>query len=79
MSEKQKDVKDAPIEELEARLLWLQNEMDMLDTMNNSLEYPSLHEGGGDDHHQQRWQELNNEAAMINTEINRRHMLEFID
>lgn len=65
-----------PIDELTHDLQQIANQIDMLFTMNNSLDDVDITEGGGEPHIQAQYQEFLLQQKCINEEINKRHMLE---
>ena len=66
------------IEELTTELQKIQDQLDILFTMNNSLDDVDITEGGGDPQVQAQYQECILHQKLINQEINKRHMLDML-
>ncbi len=66
------------IEELTTELQKIQDQLDILFTMNNSLDDTDITEGGGDPQVQAQYQECILHQKLINQEINKRHMLDML-
>lgn len=64
------------IDELTAELEKIQDNIDMLFTVNNSLDDTDITEGGGAPADQERYQALMAQQKAVNQEINKRHILE---
>ena len=64
------------IDELTKEMQQIANQIDILFTMNNSLDDLDITEGGGEPHVQAQYQEYLLHQKCINEEINKRHMLE---
>jgi hypothetical protein len=67
------------MERLQKELTAIQASLEMLYTMNNSLEGLDITEGGGSPQDQEQYQRLDNAQRAIVAEINKRHMLAEID
>lgn len=72
------DLSAHSIERLQKELTAVQNSLEMLFTMNNSLEDLDITHGGGTPEAQAEYQKLDNVQHAIVAEINKRHMLEEI-
>ena len=66
------------IDELTAELQKIQDQLDILYTMNNSLDDDDITEGGGDPQTQVNYQSLVLHQKLITEEINKRHTLEML-
>jgi hypothetical protein len=64
------------IDELSADMQGIINQIDILFTMNNSLDDVDITEGGGEPHVQAQYQDFLMQQKCIKEEINKRHMLE---
>lgn len=67
---------DKPMEELTAEIQKLADQIDMLFTLQNSLDDVDLTEGGGSPEAQSQYKECVTKQHLITAEINKRHMLE---
>ncbi len=67
-----------PIDQLTTRLQQIQDQLDILFTMNNSLDDTDITEGGGDPVVQAQYQTCMVKQKLLNEEINKRHMLEML-
>ena len=66
------------IDELTAELQKILDTLDMVLTMNNSLDDTDITEGGGDPTVQAQYQELVLHQRLVKEEINKRHMLDML-
>jgi hypothetical protein len=64
------------IEELSSELQKIHDNIDMLFTVNNSLDDTDITEGGGAPADQDRYQTLLWQQKVVTEEINKRHLLE---
>jgi hypothetical protein len=64
------------IEELSSELQKIHDNIDMLFTVNNSLDDADITEGGGAPADQDRYQTLLWQQKVVTEEINKRHLLE---
>jgi hypothetical protein len=69
------DLTPYSMDRLKKELTGIQNALDMLYTMNNSLEDTDLSHGGGSEPDQAEYQRLSGSQKAIVAEINKRHML----
>ena len=66
------------IDELTVELQKVRDNIDMLFTVNNSLDNTDLTEGGGEPADQDRYQTLLAQQKAVTEEINKRHMLDLL-
>jgi hypothetical protein len=71
----QTDLSSYSTDRLNKELTGIQNALDMLYTMNNSLEGLDISHGGGSESDQAQYQMLDEAQKAIVKEINKRHML----
>ena len=71
----QPDISLRGIDSLKKELAKIQESLDMLYTMYNSLEDLDISHGGGGEQTQAEYQKLDKAQKAIVTEINKRHML----
>ena len=71
----QSDISLRSMDSLKDELTKIQESLDMLYTMYNSLEDLDISHGGGGEQAQQEYQKLDGAQRAIVTEINKRHML----
>jgi hypothetical protein len=66
------------IKEMKEELEQVQNKLDILFTMQNSLETTDLTEGGGEPHIQAEYQDCTMRQQVLTVEIQKREMLEML-
>ena len=76
MDDYKKLLSQKTIDELTHELEQVQMQLDMLMTVNNSLDGADITEGGGEPADQARYQTLNEQQIAITAEINKSHLLE---
>ena len=69
------DLSTHTIDRLQKELMAIQNSLEMLFTMNNSLEDLDITHGGGSPEDQAEYQKLDKAQHAVVAEINKRHML----
>ncbi len=78
MNDYKKLLETKTIDELTAELEKVQENIDMLLTINNNLEGTDITEGGGEPADQERYQTLQEQQKAVTEEINKRHLLEML-
>lgn len=76
--EYKKSLESKTIEELTTELQKIHDLIDILMTMNNSLDDADITEGGGSPEAQAQYQEAVLHQKLITQEINKRHMLDLL-
>lgn len=66
------------IDQLTEELQKIHDQLDILYTMNNSLDDDDITEGGGGPEVQENYQKLKLHQKLITEEINKRHMLDML-
>jgi hypothetical protein len=73
-----KSLEAKTIDELTAELQKIHDNLDMLYTINNSLDADDITQGGGAPADQERYQTLKFQQKAVTEEINKRHLLDML-
>lgn len=73
-----KSLEAKTIDELTAELQKIHDNLDMLYTVNNSLDTDDITQGGGAPADQERYQTLKFQQKAVTEEINKRHLLDML-
>lgn len=73
-----KSLEAKTIDELTAELQKVHDNLDMLYTVNNSLDGDDITQGGGAPADQERYQTLKFQQKAVTEEINKRHLLDML-